>query len=98
MIRRPPRSTLDRSSAASDVYKRQLLHERLRPEQLLGRTQPHLAIEDVSLHRVREPAIIDVHDSVAGSEEHVEVVPIAVNLGEPVSVSYTHLTLPTSDL
>ena len=26
MIRRPPRSTLDRSSAASDVYKRQFLH------------------------------------------------------------------------
>mgnify|MGYP003378248168 CR=1 FL=1 len=26
MIRRPPRSTLDRSSAASDVYKRQDLH------------------------------------------------------------------------
>ena len=25
MIRRPPRSTLDRSSAASDVYKRQYL-------------------------------------------------------------------------
>src|SRR5678815_3218954 len=27
MIRRPPRSTLDRSSAASDVYKRQLLDQ-----------------------------------------------------------------------
>ena len=26
MIRRPPRSTLDRSSAASDVYKRQRRH------------------------------------------------------------------------
>src|SRR5678809_1707888 len=26
MIRRPPRSTLDRSSAASDVYKRQMIH------------------------------------------------------------------------
>ena len=26
MIRRPPRSTLDRSSAASDVYKRQSSH------------------------------------------------------------------------
>src|SRR5678815_3210008 len=26
MIRRPPRSTLDRSSAASDVYKRQMHH------------------------------------------------------------------------
>src|SRR5678815_2598555 len=29
MIRRPPRSTLDRSSAASDVYKRQDLFFRL---------------------------------------------------------------------
>ena len=27
MIRRPPRSTLDRSSAASDVYKRQILND-----------------------------------------------------------------------
>ena len=27
MIRRPPRSTLDRSSAASDVYKRQTIPE-----------------------------------------------------------------------
>ena len=27
MIRRPPRSTLDRSSAASDVYKRQQLQQ-----------------------------------------------------------------------
>ena len=27
MIRRPPRSTLDRSSAASDVYKRQRLYD-----------------------------------------------------------------------
>ena len=29
MIRRPPRSTLDRSSAASDVYKRQEVSEAL---------------------------------------------------------------------
>ena len=27
MIRRPPRSTLDRSSAASDVYKRQVVDD-----------------------------------------------------------------------
>ena len=32
MIRRPPRSTLDRSSAASDVYKRQLYTHALRQE------------------------------------------------------------------
>src|SRR5665648_1250562 len=31
MIRRPPRSTLSSSSAASDVYKRQLLRPGLRP-------------------------------------------------------------------
>ena len=30
MIRRPPRSTLDRSSAASDVYKRQDLYQGVR--------------------------------------------------------------------
>ena len=31
MIRRPPRSTLDRSSAASDVYKRQALWDQGEP-------------------------------------------------------------------
>eukprot|EP00656_Telonema_subtile_P008393 TRINITY_DN13918_c0_g1_i2.p1 TRINITY_DN13918_c0_g1~~TRINITY_DN13918_c0_g1_i2.p1 ORF type:complete len:339 (-),score=78.01 TRINITY_DN13918_c0_g1_i2:139-1155(-) len=35
MIRRPPRSTLSSSSAASDVYKRQV-HERARAARLLG--------------------------------------------------------------
>ena len=33
MIQRPPRSTLDRSSAASDVYKRQVLAQILKVEQ-----------------------------------------------------------------
>ena len=39
MIRRPPRSTLDRSSAASDVYKRQARYfagERLPERELLA--------------------------------------------------------------
>ena len=42
MIRRPPRSTLDRSSAASDVYKRQglyTIHERKRAAELLTHLQ-----------------------------------------------------------
>src|SRR5678815_2244854 len=34
MIRRPPRSTLDRSSAASDVYKRQVLSQPMGGAQL----------------------------------------------------------------
>src|SRR5678810_7513 len=45
MIRRPPRSTLDRSSAASDVYKRQLLDEPLsRRVDELGRIAPAIAV------------------------------------------------------
>src|SRR5678809_1006508 len=44
MIRRPPRSTLDRSSAASDVYKRQT---RFEAEELEGRELRR---------RVQEPA------------------------------------------
>ena len=45
MIRRPPRSTLDRSSAASDVYKRQpqtlvLRYTRLEPKE---RRNPQVA-------------------------------------------------------
>ena len=38
MIRRPPRSTLDRSSAASDVYKRQALSQHEVTARLLGAT------------------------------------------------------------
>ena len=36
MIRRPPRSTLDRSSAASDVYKRQIVGLGIDKESLGG--------------------------------------------------------------
>src|SRR5678810_1098965 len=36
MIRRPPRSTLDRSSAASDVYKRQIQARNLSAEDFGG--------------------------------------------------------------
>ena len=51
MIRRPPRSTLDRSSAASDVYKRQFLavrrqHRTQRAAHRAGHqlvAKPHLA-------------------------------------------------------
>ena len=50
MIRRPPRSTLDRSSAASDVYKRQALNE---PAALAIDAQGQLYIADQSNNRVR---------------------------------------------
>src|SRR5450756_3108059 len=36
MIRRPPRSTQSRSSAASDVYKRQVPHLRPKPDMVIA--------------------------------------------------------------
>ena len=39
MIRRPPRSTLDRSSAASDVYKRQVEYLRVEAQRELRRVR-----------------------------------------------------------
>ena len=66
MIRRPPRSTLDRSSAASDVYKRQLSGD-AEPEELaeLGQVlADHVRfeerelfplIEELSLIHISEP-------------------------------------------
>ena len=41
MIRRPPRSTLDRSSAASDVYKRQVVYDLYQPENISHDTEVH---------------------------------------------------------
>src|SRR5678810_347582 len=41
MIRRPPRSTLDRSSAASDVYKRQVQYHQVLHGGVSGRNSHH---------------------------------------------------------
>ena len=65
MIRRPPRSTLDRSSAASDVYKRQVLESPeveiyegdkavMRRYEFFRYTGP-LNEEDLSLIHISEP-------------------------------------------
>ena len=50
MIRRPPRSTLDRSSAASDVYKRQVdMGKHHRPGQRrIGGAPPQFAVDEVA--------------------------------------------------
>eukprot|EP00656_Telonema_subtile_P020194 TRINITY_DN2134_c0_g1_i3.p1 TRINITY_DN2134_c0_g1~~TRINITY_DN2134_c0_g1_i3.p1 ORF type:complete len:148 (-),score=11.14 TRINITY_DN2134_c0_g1_i3:46-489(-) len=59
MIRRPPRSTLSSSSAASDVYKRQHLEDensddkavRNTDPRLRGRTPHTLSLKTLTLHR-----------------------------------------------
>src|SRR5450756_3154262 len=64
MIRRPPRSTQSRSSAASDVYKRQDTERRWSDEEVaLARAlgeQAAVAIEHARLYRrVQDQAITD---------------------------------------
>ena len=52
MIRRPPRSTLDRSSAASDVYKRQAIYRFFRDSGAAGVDLVLLGLADVRATRV----------------------------------------------
>src|SRR5678815_3548101 len=58
MIRRPPRSTLDRSSAASDVYKRQVLALGVRLRLLVelaarARHRRHAVLVELPVHQLR---------------------------------------------
>ena len=62
MIRRPPRSTLDRSSAASDVYKRQSLYSLL---DNIGELQedhnPDLEVEGIIINQFNAQAVSYTH-------------------------------------
>src|SRR5678809_861844 len=58
MIRRPPRSTLDRSSAASDVYKRQDVPRRraqASPPGVVRERRPDQRRQHLSLIHISEP-------------------------------------------
>src|SRR5680860_170407 len=59
MIRRPPRSTQSRSSAASDVYKRQELN--------VGKPQVVTRMVDGKLHEPMEHMTIDVPEEHLGA-------------------------------
>ena len=66
MIRRPPRSTLDRSSAASDVYKRQ---HRSAVDPVRGDAQ---VVGHVGGSLARGGEAVDVGDGQPGVVERVE--------------------------
>ena len=68
MIRRPPRSTLDRSSAASDVYKRQAASTADAHAVLARWLDPHLA--EIAGH-VGQQVGTGVADLVAVSYTHL---------------------------
>src|SRR5450756_2985744 len=108
MIRRPPRSTQSRSSAASDVYKRQAL--RLEPgknsiREALGRAEFALGMYELAAKRFRHV----VGDAPDNDYAHYGLGRCLLELGRPDEarahlrlaralrppVSYTHLTLPT---
>src|SRR5678815_1464748 len=93
MIRRPPRSTLDRSSAASDVYKRQVYGD-------IG-TSPLYAIRECFFG---SHSVDPTHDNVLGvlslvlyalllviSVKYTSVVMRADNQGEGGILSLTAL-------
>src|SRR5450756_578943 len=104
MIRRPPRSTQSRSSAASDVYKRQVTSEpSRRPSKRPSETllQPKSARLDG--HRWPRTALLGTEwDSLNGAEvkamsaaeytSHRDEIMAAMREGRySESVSYTHL-------
>src|SRR5665811_2607430 len=96
MIRRPPRSTRVRSSAASDVYKRQAFRRDL----LQSRDQRWaIARNDEPLdagrgtHGERDVARWDADR--LGNEPHQRSIRLALARCRAHPVSYTHLTLPT---
>ena len=51
MIRRPPRSTQSRSSAASDVYKRQNLSFKISGSHFSANEWPYISEEEYKSHR-----------------------------------------------
>src|SRR5664279_6521521 len=96
MIRRPPRSTLSSSSAASDVYKRQILFRET--------MAPNLRVQAIIKGSSGSGSLIaDSHPSgqtrgliqLRGEAKEIELGPGAVLQLMRTPVSYTHLTLPT---
>ena len=80
MIRRPPRSTLDRSSAASDVYKRQNLHRSLGDILDLSGERPTMALQSdvragLEQHIARQRAVARSRRVLSGIEETLQSAP-----------------------
>eukprot|EP00658_Telonema_sp_P-2_P032060 TRINITY_DN23839_c0_g1_i1.p1 TRINITY_DN23839_c0_g1~~TRINITY_DN23839_c0_g1_i1.p1 ORF type:complete len:117 (-),score=22.62 TRINITY_DN23839_c0_g1_i1:10-360(-) len=84
MIRRPPRSTLSSSSAASDVYKRQVLH-RVAP-----RVVPHEGTSGVPHGQQQRQCEQRCHDPGSRSPYSALILSL-IHISEPtrlLSISY----------
>src|SRR5664279_6490667 len=99
MIRRPPRSTLSSSSAASDVYKRQLQNGSV-VALLAGLWRGIKSELDAAAHELA-PDLRPSHVRLLSltPRDGMRVGDLAARAGMTAqslgAVSYTHLTLPT---
>src|SRR5678810_1346969 len=73
MIRRPPRSTLDRSSAASDVYKRQASRDASRSSRTIARRASRM-ISISSLRSVLVDVGADLVEVTASEEVFINLL------------------------
>src|SRR5678816_2105059 len=90
MIRRPPRSTLDRSSAASDVYKRQAMC--LLPTGIAAGQMVELTDRQFQL-RIRQPVEFPLYtSSLRTADTPGSLVPIDPQLLQPLPPIRTVLT------
>src|SRR5450756_2886783 len=103
MIRRPPRSTQSRSSAASDVYKRQVYEILIDfVGRILGQNPALFASIQMNADRsVREAfltqcaALVEIINANDSAAFIATMKRAAKHFGDAEPVSYTHLTLPT---
>src|SRR5450756_2933319 len=104
MIRRPPRSTQSRSSAASDVYKRQGVHgeEAVRVPQREQELADHL-VDHVGAEAPRAPRVLaGEHEPAKGVralvvEDVVGLHHVALALAHLLAVGVEDCLLYTSD-
>src|SRR5450756_1211661 len=93
MIRRPPRSTQSRSSAASDVYKRQLADSRHDDDgDVLGRQGGAKSLEDRQAGDVREA---EIQQNKAGLflDSHVNAFPASACGDGYIARSSQHVSI-----
>eukprot|EP00657_Telonema_sp_P-1_P011856 TRINITY_DN7538_c0_g1_i1.p1 TRINITY_DN7538_c0_g1~~TRINITY_DN7538_c0_g1_i1.p1 ORF type:complete len:130 (-),score=91.68 TRINITY_DN7538_c0_g1_i1:33-422(-) len=103
MIRRPPRSTQSRSSAASDVYKRQEPEQV--PQEDQGALQSKVSLLDQNIQMIKTGEKKELSTFEKAAEEETRVLDSFDNHATPLisvkerakdikyhkSVSYTHL-------
>ncbi len=69
MIRRPPRSTLDRSSAASDVYKRQIVGGGSYSNESADKSEHRLGETDYWVIKLYENGTIEWENTIGGDDD-----------------------------